>query len=556
MLSTAKKKTHYTLYFMSGHTKYLRQNAMLVKYYMYISTTVSGFDCNASLLHCSLALVKKIRIGYIPATFRMAAIRYRQNSVWRFELQGVEATGNEIGRGSYAVVEELYFKGLSCVGKSIHQVLYQGAGTILERFEGECEILSQLRHPNIVQFLGVYRKSISQLPVLVMERMYCTLSGCIEEHGMLPDESNYSILHSVAVGLNYLHSYTPNPIIHRDLSANNVLLTSDLSAKISDLGVAKILNHPMSKMTKVPGTPPYMPPEVFLDEPNYSTKVDIFSYGVLMVHMFCGRWPFPKDVRGVDPDDRTKFIYRNEIERRQPYLNAIKVPHPLLPLIQKCLHDHFEPRPDVSEILDTVRNSRSQFPPLFRNKVEVLERIKADTDEKAVLNDRVSSLVAEVKQKDDRNELQAAEVDSLNDQLGSKIALLEANDSTVARLSHQLAIKDKGLKDKDSLIANLNERLQQGILNNEAKDCTINSLEDQLASLTSEVTGLSKQVQELSDENTALNERLLSDEEKQLHISEVGLYTTRVTWPHYLFMMHRYGKNYLQVPSFLLYICS
>ena len=497
--------------------------------------------------------MKKIRIGYIPATFRMAATRHRQNSVWRFELQGVEATGNEIGRGAYAVVEELYFKGLSCVGKSIHEVLNQGTGTILERFEGECEILSQLRHPNIVQFLGVYRKSISQLPVLVMERMYCTLSGCIDDHGILPDESNYSILHSVAVGLSYLHSYTPNPIVHRDLTANNVLLTSDLSAKISDLGVAKILNQRMSKMTACPGTPPYMPPEVFLDEPKYSTKVDIFSYGVLMVHMFCGRWPFPKADRYLDPHER-KFIHRTEIERRQPYLDDIEAPHPLLPLIQICLHDHSEARPDISEILATVRNLMSQFPPLFRNKVEVLERIKADTDEKAVLNDRVSSLVAEVKQKDDQNELQAAEVDSLNDQLGSKIALLEANDSAITRLSHQLAIKDKGLKDKDTLIANLSERLQQGILNNEAKDCTINSLEEQLASLTSEVTSLSKQVQELSDDNTAVNKRLLNDEEKLLHISEVGLYTTRVTWPHYLFMMHRYGKNYLQVPSFLLYV--
>ena len=419
----------------------------------------------------------------------MAAFQRRIN---RFELRGVQATGKEIGRGAYALVEEFNFRGLSCVGKSIHEELEPGQqGSILERFVGECEILSELHHPNIVQFLGVHRKNDTQLPVLIMERMYCTLSSCIDDHGILPNESNYSILQNVALGLNYLHHYFPNPIVHRDLSANNVLLTSDLSAKISDLGVAKILNQQMSKMTACPGTPPYMPPEVFLDEPNYSTKVDSFSYGVLMLHMFCGRWPFPKDVRDIDPHDRTKFIYRTEIERRQPYLNDIPATHPLLPLMRRCLSDHPDGRPDVARILTTVRHLTSQFPPSFRDRVEVFARIKANANEKVVLNERVSSLLTEIKRKDDQNELQAAEVDSLND---------------------QLAVKNRFLQDKESVIANCREQLQQN-------SHTINGLRRQLASLTSEVADLSKKVQELSNEKTALES---AEEKKLLQISKVG----------------------------------
>ena len=390
------------------------------------------------------------------------------------------------------MVEEFNFRGLSCAGKSIHQELKPGRqGNILERFVEECEILSQLRHPNIVQFLGVHQKNESQLPVLIMERMYCTLSSCIDDHGILPDESNYSILHNVALGLNYLHHYFPNPIVHRDLSANNVLLTADLSAKISDLGVARILNQPMSKMTACPGTPPYMPPEVFLDEPNYSTKVDSFSYGVLILHMFCGRWPFPKADRYVDPHDKTKFIHRTEIERRQPYLSDIPATHPLLPLMRRCLSDHPDARPDISVILTTVQNLASQVPPSFRDRAEVFERIKADANENVVLNERVSSLLTEVKQKDDQNELQAAEVDSLND---------------------QLAAKNRFLQDKESVIANCREQLQQN-------SHTINGLRRQLASLTSEVADLSKKVQELSNEKTALES---AEEKKLLQISKVG----------------------------------
>ena len=445
----------------------------------------------------------------------MAAFRHR------FELQGITATGKEIGRGAYALVEEFNFRGLSCVGKSIHPELEPGQqGNILERFVGECEILSQLHHPNIVQFLGVHRKDESQLPVLIMERMYCTLSSCIEDNGILPDESNYSVLHNVALGLSYLHNYFPSPIVHRDLSANNVLLTADLSAKISDLGVARILNQPMSKMTACPGTPPYMPPEVFLDEPNYSTKVDSFSYGVLMLHMFCGRWPFPLADRYVDPHDRTKYIHRTEIERRQPFLSDIQATQPLLPLMRRCLSDHPDARPDISEIVTTVRHLTSQFPPSFRDRVEVFAQIKADASEKVVLNERVLSLLTEVEQKGDQIELQAAAVDSLNDQL-------EAKESTIAELSRKLAVKDIVLNDKESVISQRNEALRQNIEENEAKGRTIDHLKHKLDSLASEVADLATNVQELSDENAALSKKLSAEEQKKqqpIYISEVVIF--------------------------------
>ena len=134
----------------------------------------------------------------------------------RFELNGVEEKGREIGRGSYAVVEELDFRGLSCVGKSIHEELYDNASDrervdMLARFGAECELLSQVRHPNVVQFVGVHFKqgSSSRLPVLVMERLDSTLSDCLDRCGKLPNEVSYPIVRDVAVGLRYLHGYAP-----------------------------------------------------------------------------------------------------------------------------------------------------------------------------------------------------------------------------------------------------------------------------------------------------------------------------------------------------------
>ena len=74
-----------------------------------------------------------------------------------YKLTGVGVTDRELGHGSYATVLELEYMGLKCAGKKIHELLLrQGdASYTVRRFEEECHLLSQVRHPNIVQFLGV-----------------------------------------------------------------------------------------------------------------------------------------------------------------------------------------------------------------------------------------------------------------------------------------------------------------------------------------------------------------------------------------------------------------
>ena len=144
--------------------------------------------------------------------------------------------------------------------------------------------MAKMRHPHIVQFLGLCFLEGSALPVLVMERLDSSLDDLLEGAPGLPLTLKRSLLADVARGLLYLHTRNP-PVVHRDLSARNVLLTSSLVAKISDLGNSRIVNLRPGQLartlTHLPGTMVYMPPEAFEERSQYGPRLDIFSFGHL-----------------------------------------------------------------------------------------------------------------------------------------------------------------------------------------------------------------------------------------------------------------------------------
>ena len=138
-----------------------------------------------------------------------------------------------------------------------------------------------MRHPHVVQFLGLCYLEGSTLPVLVMERMDSSLDDLLEGAPGLPLALKRSLLADVVRGLLYMHTRNP-PVVHRDLSSKNILLTSALVAKISDLGNARIVPSQLARsLTCLPGTMVYMPPEAFHDGSRYGPPLDIFSYGHL-----------------------------------------------------------------------------------------------------------------------------------------------------------------------------------------------------------------------------------------------------------------------------------
>ena len=158
---------------------------------------------------------------------------------------------------------------------------------VAEKYLCACQLMSSLRHPNITQFLGLCFLPGTQFPLLVMERLETSLDDLLEIIPNLPLSLKCSVLVDVASGLLYLHK-RPSPVIHRDLTAKNVLLTSSLVAKITGMGNSRLVSMRPGQMVKTlsqyPGTSSYMPPEAREDSHQCGPSFDIFSFGHLAIY--------------------------------------------------------------------------------------------------------------------------------------------------------------------------------------------------------------------------------------------------------------------------------
>ena len=309
-----------------------------------------------------------------------------------------ETNAEDLGSGAYGKVTVVKFNGLLCASKKIHDALTKsetylkaGGNTVIERFVEECRQLSQIRHPNIVQFLGVYF-SDSHMPSLLMELLPINLGDFLEKYQNVPNHVKNSILLDVSLGLLYMHKHKPL-MLHRDLTVNNILLTRSLNAKITDLGMVKVLDiHPKTSsqsplMTICPGAPVCMPPEACSDNPVYNEKLDVFSFGHMVVHVVIQRWPMPLDKYSLNPDNPDEKICRTEVERREKFIAEMDDQNPLKPLALKCLQDDPTLRPLTEKVVRVMEQITTHS-----NPIELLLALENPTSQSKELSAQVSEL--------------------------------------------------------------------------------------------------------------------------------------------------------------------
>ena len=194
-----------------------------------------------------------------------------------------------------------------------------------------------------------------------MEKMQHSLRNFVEEHKSINWENKLSILYDVCRGLQYLHTRNP-PIVHRDLTPNNILLCSHFRAKITDLGVAKVLHAADAKtLTQNPGTNDFMPPESVAGKPVYGLPLDIFSFGGVILYVCTQQWPELLPLVDFDCDTGDRIVLK-ETERRQLYLDEMfGVYQDFKSLVTSCLDDNPTNRPLVAEALLEVKQVKQAY---------------------------------------------------------------------------------------------------------------------------------------------------------------------------------------------------
>ena len=264
---------------------------------------------------------------------RQSEDRYQISSThWAVRREEIELTGPELGVGGWATVTVAKFRGAQVAVKRIHNQIISRHN--IQLFQREMNIAARLRHPNLIQFIGA---TMEGEMMIIMELMATSLRSLLETEEYFQPKLVKAISLDVALGLNYLHLIQPDPIVHRDISSANVLLEelphSKWRAKLTDYGSVNVVRQ---LRTENPGSPAYAAPEA--SNPRLqSPKMDIYSFGALILEMLTGRLPTPEDRPGM---------FR-KVQHEQ-----------LLRLIRRCLKEKSEDRPSASGIISELNSKK------------------------------------------------------------------------------------------------------------------------------------------------------------------------------------------------------
>ena len=382
-----------------------------------------------------------------------------------------------LGIGSYGAVCKAKCDDLLCAAKILHPTLFDPIAQLqvspkqehrlpIKRFELECEFLSTIRHPNIVQYLCMHQDPDTGLPVLLMELMDESLTHFLESS---PQPIAYhiqtNICYDITLALSFLHS---NGIVHRDLSSNNVLLRGNILAKVTDFGMAKLgdLNPQATcyTFTMCPGTDVYMPPEAVKDEPVYTEKIDCFSFGVIIVQILTRQFPKPgnrrQEVEINHPGllQGTVEVRIAEVNRRQNHISQVAPDHPLLPIALDCLKDKDIERPSAQQLCERVASVKErpeysesvtaaqQENQQLRQQLQQLQQVHREETQQIVR--RKERELGQIRQQlqEQQQSLTREREDKVR-QLGQARQQLESSENGRAKLEEQLHEKDRRLSE-------------------------------------------------------------------------------------------------------------
>ena len=367
-----------------------------------------------------------------------------QARIEEFNYYDVQLLKEELcGTGSYGIVCKAIVDQLVCAAKIIHPTFFSemdpSSTKTFHQFEKECDFLSAIRHPCIVQYLGTTKDIETGLPVLLMELMDESmtkfLKRTLDQGELVPFHTQVNFCHDISMALAFLHS---NGIVHRDLSSNNILLFAGSKAKVTDFGMSKLIerNPRMTPLTQCPGTLVYMPPETLRIPPTYTEKLDVFSFGVCIIQLLTCHFPKPADAKRTVYDSRhgTIEVPIPEQERRRDDIKSIPKDNLLLATALDCLSDNEMSRPSSKDLCHRmiyykVCPDYSDSVAQAKERASLLKTLEKELMSK---NHEISVLRETVNAKE-------VEIDSMQETCQRKIeAVMKEKDFEIQRLKNEL----------------------------------------------------------------------------------------------------------------------
>ena len=247
---------------------------------------------------------------------------------WVVHREEITMTERQLGGGGWGVVKVAKFRGIEVAAKTLYEQLR--SDYYRHVFIREMNMAARLRHPHLVQFIGATLEG----EMIILTELMATSLRRVLEGGRISREHILSISVQVCQALNYLHLMQPDPVIHRDISSANILLNplpnGCWRAKVTDYGSVNTLR---ALATENPGNPVYAAPEARTPSLQ-STKMDMFSLGVLLIEMCSGQ--FPSD------DGRERLLLTIQEDRQ------------FSDIISRCIHRDRDNRPTAQQLLNEL----------------------------------------------------------------------------------------------------------------------------------------------------------------------------------------------------------
>ncbi|XP_039160888.1 MDIS1-interacting receptor like kinase 2 [Eucalyptus grandis] len=289
----------------------------------------------------------------------MSILSYDGKAFYNRIIEATEGFDSKyhVGEGAYGIV----YKAEISKGQTfaIKQTLssQEDVETIdLVSFEREIQALTNIRHRNIVKFYGFY--SHPQHCFLVYEYMERgSLRTTLKDDQRAIQfqwDKRISVVRGVADALSYMHHECSPPLIHRDLTSNNILLDRDYEAHVSDFGTARLLRPDSSNWTTIAGTIGYIAPEL-----AYSTipteKCDVYSFGVIALETIMGKHPGDHISRECSSSAQAESMMLKDVldQRLSPSRLGLRDAQDVVLIAKlafKCLQDDPRLRPTMRQV--------------------------------------------------------------------------------------------------------------------------------------------------------------------------------------------------------------